>query len=286
MPDASPRDDRILPVTRWVLAAVIVALLFAFAALYLDPQNTKQNFAWNIQPPITAVFMGAGYISGAYMFVFAVFGKKWHRVRNSLLPVSTFAAAMLVTTLLHYDRFTHGSLPFILWFVIYIITPFLVPWLWYHNLSSDPGALEAGDKLVPPVARWAFGLAGGLALLAWIANFIDPALLIGVWPWKLTPLTSRVLSSWGMLLAVGGLVLFREPRWSAWRYNIQSIALWQALMVPGSLLHRADFNNGNLWNGYFITILLALAVLSLFYLWMELLYPRPAQAVSAGVSPS
>ncbi len=278
------RDDRIYPVTRWVLGAVIVVLILAFSALYLDPQHTKENFAWNIQPPITAVYMGAGYISGAYMFVFAVFGRKWHRVRNSLLPVSTFATAMLVTTLLHLDRFTQNSLAFILWFAIYIITPFLVPWLWYNNLRTDPGTPEPEDKIVPLWTRRLFGLADAVMILFWIANFIDPALLMSFWVWKLTPLTSRVMSSWGMLLGVGGLVLFFEPRWSAWKYNIQSIALWQALMVLGSLLHRQDFNNGVLLNGYFIAIILVLAALCLFYVWMELGTrgaPRPIQTGSA-----
>lgn len=282
----TPRDDRIFAVTRWVLAAVIVVLLFAFAALYIDPQNTRTNFAWNIQPPITAVFMGAGYISGAYMFVFAVFGKKWHRVRNSLLPVSTFATAMLLVTLLHLDRFTKNNVPFVLWFVIYIITPFLVPWLWYNNLCTDPGTPEPGDKIVPVFIRWIFGLAGIGMLVLWVANFINPALLISFWPWKLTPLTSRVMSSWGMLVAVGGLVLFREARWSAWRHNIQSIALWQALMVVGSLLHRQDFNNGELINGYFIAIILTLVALSLFYAWMELVFPGLPQSTQPARSSS
>ena len=86
------QDDRIYPVTRIALAVVVLALLFAFLVLYLYPQTTGTNFAWQINPQIMAVFMGAGYISGAYMFVFAIFGRKWHRVKNSLLPVSAFAA--------------------------------------------------------------------------------------------------------------------------------------------------------------------------------------------------
>ncbi len=279
------RDNRIFPVTRWVLGAVIVVLILAFETLYLDPQHTRQNFAWNIQPPITAVYMGAGYISGAYMFVFAVFGGKWHRVRNSLLPVSTFATAMLVTTLLHLDRFTQNSPAFILWFVIYIITPFLVPWLWYHNLRTDPGTPEPEDKNVPLWTRWLFGLAGAVMLFFWITNFINPNLLISFWVWKLTPLTSRVMSSWGMLLGVGGVVLFFEPRWSAWRYNIQSIALWQVLMILGSLLHRQDFNNGVLLNGYFIATILVLAGLCLLYAWMELIFRRAPRPVQSGSIP-
>jgi hypothetical protein len=275
------QDDRIFPVTRWVLAVVNVALLFAFLVLYLFPQTTRTNFAWDIQPNLTAVFMGAGYISGAYMFLFAIFGKKWHRAKNSIPPVSTFAAVMLVVTLLHYDRFIHGNLGFILWLIIYIITPFLVPWLWFHNRVTDPGTLDARDRVVP---RWVRGLAGliGIAsLLFWIVNFIVPTLLIGIWPWKLTPLTARTLCAWGMLISVGGLVMYFELRWSAWRYNIQAIALWQVLMVIGSILHRQDFNNGSLINPYFIAILIILGALVLLTVWMEYTISHQALATQA-----
>lgn len=188
------RDDRIFPITRWVLAVVIVVLFFAFLVLYLFPQTTAQNFAWQIKPEITAVFMGAGYISGAYMFVFAVIGRSWHRVKNSLLPVSTFATAMLLVTLLHYDRFIHDSLAFTLWLIIYIITPFLVPWVWFHNRSTDPGIPESNDKIVPQLVRWAAGLVGGLSLFVWIVCFIFPSLMISIWPWTLTMLTARVIA--------------------------------------------------------------------------------------------
>lgn len=273
------RDDHIFPVTRWVLAAVILVLLFAFAVLYLNPGTTKTNFAWEIKPELTAVFMGAGYISGAYMFVFAVFGKQWHTVKNSILPVSAFAAAMLLVTLLHLDRFRHGSFAFILWLVIYLITPILVPWLWFNNRRTDPVMPEANEKIVPPYIRWAFGLVGLVTLGYWVVNFIDPALLIAVWPWKLTPLTARVVCAWGTLVSVGGMVLFREQRWSAWRYNLQSIALWQALMVIGSIVHRQDFNNGSLINGYFIVILLVLVILFILYTWMELGMPGLGRVV-------
>ncbi len=279
-------DDRIFLVTRMVLGVVIVALLFAFATLYFNPQSTRTNFAWEIKPPITAVFMGAGYIAGAFMFVYAVFGRRWHRVKNSLLPVSTFAAIMLVITLLHYDRFIHSNLAFILWLIIYIITPFLVPWLWFHNRSTDPGTPETDDKILPSSVRWLAGLMGAGSLLFWIVGFFDPPLLIAIWPWTLTLLTARVICAWGALVSVGGLVLFREPRWSAWRYNIQAIALWQALMVIGSLIHRQDFKNGSLINGYFICILLVLALLAFLYGWMELSSTNKARPVASSGSVS
>ena len=262
-------DDRIFPITRGVLAVVIVALLIAFLILYLNPQLTKQHFAWEVVHALTAVFMGAGYVSGAYLFIFAVIGKKWHHIAHGFLPVSTFAGAMLIATFLHYDRFIHENLAFVLWFGLYFITPFLIPWLWIRNRKTDPLIPEAGDRLVPKFIRWTIGTIGIISLAFWVVNFINPPLLIAIWPWKLSPLTTRVVSGFGMLVGVGATILSREQRWSAWRYTIQSIALWQVLMVFGCLVHRQDFVNGSLVNFYFIGIILVLIILSLLYLGME-----------------
>jgi hypothetical protein len=49
-----------------VLAAVIVPfLLVAFGLLYVFPDDTRHWFAWDVQPTITPLLMGAGYIAGA-----------------------------------------------------------------------------------------------------------------------------------------------------------------------------------------------------------------------------
>ncbi len=214
--------------------------------------------------------MGSGYISGAYLFIFAVFGKEWHRVTLGFLPVATFTWAMFFTTFLHYDRFIHENLAFILWLVLYVITPFLVPWLWLRNRKTDPHILEKNDQRVPFAIRGMIGLIGIGALLFWIVNFIYPSLLISIWPWKLSPLTTRVISGFGMLLGSGAVVLAREERWSSWRVSIQSISLWQVLMIVGSIVHQQDYVNGSLLNFYFIGTILGLVILIGLYIGMEI----------------
>ena len=70
---------------------------------------------------------------------------------------------------------------------------------------------------------------------------------------ELTPLTGRVLSGWLAFLGVGGLVMARETLWSAWRIGVQSITLWQALVLVGALAHPADFTGG-LLNWYTLVV--------------------------------
>src|SRR5262245_57224968 len=68
-PQPVPRDDRVFPSTRLLGAVIVPFLVVAFALLYFFPDDTRHWFAWDVQPTITPLIMGAGYIAGAYFFV-------------------------------------------------------------------------------------------------------------------------------------------------------------------------------------------------------------------------
>lgn len=274
-----PRDDQIFTLTRIVAALVVPILVLAFIILYLLPDQSGKYFAWDIQPNMTAVFMGAGYLGGAWVFANAIFERRWHRVAAGFLPVTTFTVAMLVATVLHWERFSLGHFPFVLWLVLYIVTPFLVPWLWLRNRVTDPGTPEPGDPAVPGLARWSLRLLGMLLLLYGLVGFVAPDFAIQVWPWKLTLLTARVLGGWFALLGVGGLVIGGEKRWSAWRVGLQSIGLWHALVLAGAFFHAADFTGG-LLNWYLVSVALVLVGMVVLYIQME--GSRRARAESQG----
>ncbi|TMK61013.1 MAG: hypothetical protein E6G54_00945 [Actinobacteria bacterium] len=197
------RDDRILPFTRVVAAAVIVVLVFAFIVLFLLPGQTDRRFAWTIHPSMTAMLMGAGYGSAIYFFVRVLTERQWHRVGLGFLPITVFTWMMLGTTFLHWGRFRHGSFPFDLWFWIYLVTPVLVPAVWLVNRRHDPGTVEARDARFEVRVRRAL-VATGLVLVAIAAwMYIDPEGAVAVWPWGLTTLTARVIAAFVALPGVG-----------------------------------------------------------------------------------
>ena len=238
------QDDRILLQTRLVLIVVIPFLLLAFLILYIFPDLSGERFAWAIKPHVTALFIGSGYLGGAYMFVFAIFGKRWHRVKAAFPPVTTFTVAMLIATVLHWDRFDIHHFPFQIWLVLYIITPIIVPYLWIKNRVTDPGTPESDDLTVPALAKWAFLASGILGVAMALFMFISPQTVISFWPWTLTPLTARILGGWFGLLGVGGLYACQDSRWSAWRMPLQSITFWGILILIGAFLNPQDFANG------------------------------------------
>lgn len=266
---AIARNDRIFSTTKFVLALVVPFLALAFLILYFFPERTGQNFAWVIKPPMTALFIGAGYLGGGYQFVRLIAGKKWHCYAMAFPPVSTFTVAMMAATLLHWDRFDIHHFPFQLWLILYLLTPFLVTWLWWNNRRTDPRTPEPGDPLLPLAVNRGFALLGIVTLFGALAVFVDPSWAMAAWAWKLTPLTARVLAGWFALMGVGSLVLARERRWSACRVALQSFMLWHGLVLLGALGHGEDFGARGLGNAYVAITVVGLIGMGSLYLIME-----------------
>lgn len=266
---AAPRDDRVLPVTRIVAALIIPFLVLAFLILYFVPDQSGERFAWRIDPPVMAAFVGAGYIGGAYLFVHVLLGKSWHRVSAGFLAVTAFAGSMLLVTWLNWNRYSLDHFPFQVWFLLYLVTPVLVPAIWLLNRRRDPGNAQDFGPDVPAGVRAIVGVYGALLGLMVIVGFVEPRFLMSFWPWPLTELTSHLLAGWVALLAVANLYVAFEPRWSAWRIGVQSIALWQALFLAAAVIHAEDFEQG-LLNWLVLGVALVLVAMLCLYAAMEM----------------
>ncbi len=263
------RNDRILPETRWISAIIVPFLVAAFIILYLFPDHTKELFAWGIQPRMSAMMLGAAYIGGAYFFVRAAMGARWHWVKVGFLPVTTFATLMGIATILHWDRFNHGSISFFAWAGLYFTTPFIVFLLWLRNRATDPGP-TAHDLRVPRLVRLLIGIVGGLTLLTSMILFLQPGFMISAWPWQLTPLTARVMGALFALTGVGELAIALDARWSAVRIPLQSQMIGIVLIGLAMIFSWSNFRQANPLTWVFLASIVFLLVASpLVYLWME-----------------
>jgi hypothetical protein len=223
------RDDQILPLTRWVSAAIIPFLVVAFAVLYPFPGDTGRLFAWPVKPAVTPMILGSVYLGGAYFFARAATARQWHTVKGGFIPVGTFATLMGVATIAHWGKFSHSHPAFWLWAGLYFTTPFLVFCLWWANRRHDVPATGA-DLLLPAGASRVIAAAGALSAATAVFLFAFPGPAAKIWPWTLTPLTARVLGAI-FALGVAGLGALADRRWASARILLQVAGLMLALIV-------------------------------------------------------
>jgi hypothetical protein len=278
------RDDRILPEVRAIAGVVVIVLLVAAVILYIFPDQTTALFAWTIQPTMSALLMGAGYAAGAYYFARVFLSPKWHWVGLYFPAIATFTAVLGLTTVLYWDKFNHGHIAFYAWVLLYFTTPFLIPVLWWRNRRTDPGTPDPDDVVVPQVVRRVTGIAGAALLSVAGSLILLPDLMIGIWPWPLTPAVSLSIGGWLSAPGVCYVLLAFEPRWSAWRILLQHQALAVGLILLAVVRAWNEFNPANpvtwLYVGGMVGFLLV--TLALLYV-MDARRPKGAVGVSVQI---
>jgi hypothetical protein len=267
--DRAVPTDEIFRATRLLAAFIVPFLVVAFYILFFRSSETKQLFAWPIASQMTARMLGAIYIGGAYYFVRVVLAPRWHWIAIGFLPVTVFASFLSVATLLHWDKFTHDSVAFYAWAALYFTTPFLVLAVWWRNRVTDPGTPDADDAALAGPVRLVMQVVGVIAFLVGALLFLQPAPMMSVWPWVLTPLTARVV---GAMFALGltALLIGREHRWSAVRLILQAQIFMLVMVLVAVGLSWDEFNTGQATSWAYVGgLVTVIAVSAGWYLSME-----------------
>jgi len=265
------RDDRILPETRIVAFLIPPFLVVAFILLYFFPSNTTDLFAWTIRPEMTPLLMGGGYISGSYFFIRLTMGGKWHWFSNGFPSIGLFTWFMGLATVLHLEKFNFGHISFYAWLILYVVTPFLVPFIWFRNRGTDPGTPDPDDIVVPSTIRLISRVVGVVLLAVAVFMFIFPDAAISIWPWQLTPLTARVTAGWFALPAMVGIMNSTDSRWSSWRILIESQIIGLVLILISTFRAWGNFNQSNPMTWIFLFGIAGLFIAaSVLYYFMQI----------------
>lgn len=248
-------DDRLLAATRWTAAAVVPILVAAGVILYGFPRDTADLWAWPIKPPLTALVIGGGYLSGAVFFARAVRAGRWHMMALGLPAATVLTTLLLVATILHWSLFNHDHVAFWAWLFVYVVTPVLLPALWLLNRRHDPGAASGAIPVVPGWTRAVVAAAGAVQLVVALALFVRPSLAERYWPWPLSPLTTRTLSAFLAFIAVLLLGFLFERRWTALRLLVDSAALGLVLVGVGVVRAYGDLTVSTLGRVTFLAVL-------------------------------
>jgi hypothetical protein len=270
------RDDRVFPATRLLGAVIVPFLLVAFALLYFFPDDTRHWFAWDVQPTITPLIMGAGYVAGAYFFVRVAIESRWHRIHVGFLPVTAFTLFMAIGTFNHLDRFATAHAGFWIWIGLYVTTPILVPLAWWRNRATDPGTPEPGERPLPGSVRPLLLGVGAFQSAVALVLLLMPSTMIEHWPWLLTPLTAQTLGGWFALPGVTALMMGLDGRWSAIRITLESQLIGLALILLGTFRAWEDVDTTNSLAYVFVAGIAGLFVSLLALEWYMLARTRPS----------
>jgi hypothetical protein len=142
--------------------------------------------------------------------------------------------------------------------------------IWLANRGQDPGKAEPGDVMLARRVQLAIGFVGGLTLLLSLLAFLTPANLIAFWPWKLTPLTARLVAGMFAVPAAAAIGIFLDARWSSARLLLQAEAVTILLTLIAAALNWDDFNPARpaAW-GFVVVLSVALAAIVTLYIAME-----------------
>lgn len=197
----------LLPGMRALLVVAGVLVVLAGVQLFLGSERTATWFAWTIDLPLTAAFLGASYWAAAVIEWTAASRRLWADARIAVPGVLLFTTLTLVVTVVHLDAFhlgaEHGAATRAVtwaWVAVYAVVPVLLAVLWWRQ-SLVPGARPPRTAPQPALLRAALALQAVVLLPAGAWLLLAPA-TAAWWPWPLPPLAGRAVGAWLVSLGV------------------------------------------------------------------------------------
>lgn len=250
-------------ITRLIFGLAALLAIIAGIQLFIFTEMTADWFAWTIAAPLSAAFLGAGYWTGATLLLLGMLEGPWANVRVAIGAVSAFIPAMLLTTLLHLDRFhlfSGGRSALVsgwAWMVVYGLVPFTILAIFLIQRML-PGGDPRRERPVWGWLRIPIGLNAAISLVVGVALFLVPEVMGEVWPWALTPLTARAIGGGFLSIAVASLVAMRESDWARVRIGTVPYLLVGALQLLAVVRYAGTIDWGR--PGTYLYLLFMLAV--------------------------
>jgi hypothetical protein len=255
------RMQPLTPSLRAIFICFAALAAIAGVMLFLGATRTEDFFSWTIEPALTAATLGAFYWAAFVLLASAARAPSWAEARPTVYPVALIAVLLLVTTLIHLERFDLDSLFGWFWLSAYCLVPPVLAFAVLEQLRSrrgsaaDAASVATEVRPLPAVLSWAL-VAEGLAMLAVGAVLlISPEDAVEFWPWALTPLTSRAIGSFVIGIGLAALTAALEGDLRRLRGAAYSYAVLGALELLAALIHSDDFGGGDLATAAYVAFL-------------------------------
>lgn len=182
----------------FIVSCVTVSL--AGLQLFVLTEYTDRFFAWTIDVPLTAAFLGASYWGSFALVLVASRQQAWARARVAVPGVWLFTVLTLLATLIHIDLFRMDSVFGWAWLVVYVVVPVGYGVFWVRQLRIAGGD-PPRQATLPTWLRLVLGVQAAIMLIWGTALFLVPQTTAALWPWVLTPLTGQAVGAW--LIGIG-----------------------------------------------------------------------------------
>jgi hypothetical protein len=211
----------------WTLG---LALAVIGTPLTVIPAQTETAFAWTIEPPLTAAWLGACYWGSCVLVLLSVRRSAWAQARLVVPGILVAGVFLLASTLIHLDRFHMDDVTGWAWVVLYSLLPpaaIALVLLQQRVAGSDPPRLA-------PMPLWGvvvLVLQAGVMIGAGAALFAVPGDAASAWPWELTPLTARAIGAWLMAIGASAVQAAQEADRDRTRTGMAGFAAIAALWL-------------------------------------------------------
>ena len=216
-------------------------------SLFLFSEMTDVYFSWTINPPLTAAFLGAGYLASFLLEFISAREKIWAKARPAVPGVWAFTFLTLIVTLIHWERFHFDNPVWItragtwVWLGIYISVPIAMGIFWAIQ-TRQPGGDPPRKAPLPSLIRLTLILQGAIMFFFGGAMLLLPEMTLPLWPWKLSALTSQAIGAWGVGIGVIVLHASWENDWERLFPMMVSYAVYGILQTMNLLRYPATLD--------------------------------------------
>ena len=273
MENSASNSQRIIPPLRLLLLVAAVLVFLAGIQLYILTEKTDRYFAWTINPPLTAAFMGAGYWAAMLSLLLSARERDWVRVRSSIPTTLVATVGLLAATLLHLDRF-HTDAPETItkvaawvWIVIYVLVPPVLAVLVVQQIRA-PGSTPPRTAPLSPALRSILVIQAVIGIGIGGIFFVAPTEFAENWPWTVSALTGRVVGTWLMAFGSAAAAIWWEN--DTRRVELASLALWTvgALQLIALARYTEYVDFGRIVTWLYVAYMVSMLAVDLF-IWLN-----------------
>jgi hypothetical protein len=266
--------DPFLPLPRRAVWILFILAIANGGFLYLLPHLAETMHAWSIKPPINAAFMGAGYLGGTVATALALFGARyWRSVRPFIWPFFALAAALIIATLIHADRFVWSYPLTWVWTATYTLIPPLAVVIWFVHERAVKAHTPLDARL--NTIRLISWLPGIVMTVLGVVLYVTPESFLSTWPWQITPLLGQAFAAWYLLAGVMSLfVAFSARQAHELIIPASTIAVWDILTLLLPVLYSGDMHSDSAAFWLWIVLHGVSLVIAAYTLWRGIALSR------------